>query len=345
MTLPVYMLLGPEEGKKKDFINNLKKTLGECEVSRFYGFEDYEDELYAQLMNTDLFCASRLVILDSAEEIKKKEKTSPLAEYIKNPSENVTLVIMSKELYIDSDLMKAMSNPKESILKFYELFENQKEQWVRDYFRSNGFSIDNDAVSTIIERVENNINEFSNTCSQICIYMGSKGQSRNIGYSDIEEFLSHTRAESEFTLFAYIAQGKLESALECLYSILNTSESLQLSLIALYFRRVYSLHKNMQQGMDIDEALKAKYFDTDRPVVMPKDKNIYKAACRRYSLAEVCRILTMLSEYDIVAKETGAALSPLVLERCIVRIIRYKGAPKEEFGCIIPTGGMMYESC
>lgn len=345
MALPVYMLLGPEEGRKKEFIEKLKASLGGCEISRFYGFDEYEDELYAQLMNTDLFCAYRLVILDSAEEIKRKDKTAPLAEYIRNPSENVTLVLMSKELYIDSDLMKAMPEPKESIVKFYEMFENQKEQWVREYFRSNGFSIDDDAVGTIIERVENNINEFSNVCSQICIYMGTLGDKKSIGYGDIEDFLSHTRQETEFSLFAHIAGGRTDSALECLHSILNTSDYFQLSLIAVYFRKVYSIHKNMQKGMDIEEALKAKFYENDRPVVMPRDKSIYKEACRRYSLRNVCRILTMLAEYDIAVKEAGTALAPTVLERCVVRIIRFKGAPKEEFQYIIPSGGMSYESC
>ena len=333
--LPVYMLLGPEEGRKKEFINKLKTEIGDCDVSRFYAFEEFEDEFYAQLLNTDLFAPARLVILDSAEELKTKDKTKPLTQYIKNPSERVTLVIMSRELYIAQDLMKAMDDPQQSIIKFYEMFENQKEQWVRDYFRNNGFSIDNQAVDTILERVENNINEFENTCSQICIYMGTQGDRKTVGYEDIENFLTHTRQETEFSLFSQIAYGRIDSALECLQTLLNTSDSGQISAVlasrlATFFRKLYNVHERISEGVFIDDAIKSC------GIVMPKDKAIYKAATSRYSMTDTSRIIAMLAEYDIAVKEYGTAMQQTVLERCVVRIIKYKAVsrPKLEFATL-----------
>ena len=327
--LPVYMLLGPEEGRKKEFIKKLKAEIGDCDISRFYAFEEFEDEFYAQLLNTDLFAPARLVILDNADELKTKDKTKPLAGYIQNPSERVTLVIMSRELYISQDLMKAMPDPQQSIIKFYELFENQKEQWVRDYFRNNGFSIDAQAVNTILERVENNINEFENTCSQICIYMGTLGERKSVGYEDIENFLTHTRQETEFSLFSQIAYGRLDGALECLQTLINTSDSGQISAVlasrlATFFRKLYNIHDKVSEGVFIDDAIKSC------GIVMPRDKTVYKAAASRYSMTDTARIIAMLAEYDIAVKEYGLAMQQTVLERCVVRIIKYKASTKSK---------------
>lgn len=331
MALPVYMLLGPEKGRKQEFLDKLRASLPDSTLSKFYAFDDYEEELFAQLMNSDLFCPHRLVILDAADEIKTKEKARPLAEYIKSPSENVTLVFISDEHYINSELMGVMDNPKESILKFYELFENQKEQWLQDFFRKNGLGIESGAISAILEKVDNNISEFTNVCSQVVVYVKTRPEKRIVTYDDIEEFLTHTRQETEFTLFSHIAAGRTESALECLQTLINTSDSYQISgvlasRLANYFRRLHSMEMLVRSGMSEDDALKNRFIETERAVTMPRDKAVYKAAMHRYSLKDVRRILVMLAQYDITVKEMGTLMQQTVLERCIVRIIRDKGS-------------------
>lgn len=335
MSLPVYMLLGPEKGRKEEFLQKLRASLPDSTQSKFYAFDDYEEELFAQLMNSDLFCPHRLVVLDAAEEIKTKEKARPLAQYIKQPSENVTLVFVSDELYINNDLMSAMDKPSESIIKFYELFENQKEQWLRDFFRRNGLGIEDGAISAIMEKVDNNISEFNAVCSQITVYVKTNPDKKTVTYDDIEEFLAHTRQETEFTLFSHIAAGRSESALECLQTLINTSDSYQISgvlasRLANYFRRLHSMEMLMKGGMSEDEALKNRYIDTERAVTMPRDKAVYKAAMHRYSLRDVRRIISMLARYDITVKEMGTLMQQTVLERCVVRIIRDKGSVRSK---------------
>ena len=68
-----------------------------------------------------------------------------------------------------------------------------------------------------------------------------------------------------------------------------------------------------------------KYFDSDRPVTMLKDREIYKEAVKRYNLRDLQRILVLLAEYDIRIKETGTVLQQTVLEKCITDIICSKG--------------------
>ncbi|MBR1583373.1 MAG: DNA polymerase III subunit delta [Spirochaetales bacterium] len=333
-----YLLLGPEKGLKEDAIKNIRSQIGQCDVSKFYAFEDYEAELFAQLNNNDLFAVHKLVILDEVQDLKTAEKIKPLVQFIQNPSDCATLVMTSTELYVNSALMGAVeAQGKDYVLKFYELFESKKNEWLSNYFRRNGLSIDNKAITAIIEKVENNVQEFENTCSQMVIFLKTMPDKQSVTYEDVEEFLTHTREESEFTLFAFIARGKLESALECLHTLLRTKDSASVSSLCAsrlssYFRRALSVQINVSNGCGMslrygedNTAFSKKVFEGDRPISMPKDREIYRDCCSTYSQRDIERILVTLAEYDVKIKETPVVLQSIMLERCIMDVICRKG--------------------
>ncbi len=333
-----YLLLGPEKGLKEDAIKNIRSQIGQCDVSKFYAFEDYEAELFAQLNNNDLFADHKLVILDEVQDIKTADKIKPLVQYIQNPSDCATLIMTSTELYVNSAIMGAVeAQGKDYVLKFYELFESKKNEWLSNYFRRNGLSIDNKAITAIIEKVENNVQEFENTCSQMVIFLKTMPDKQSVTYEDVEEFLTHTREESEFTLFAFIARGKLESALECLHTLLRTKDSASVSSLcasrlSAYFRRALSVQINVANGCGMslrygedNTAFSKKVFEGDRPISMPKDREIYRDCCNTYSQRDIERILVTLAEYDVKIKETPVVLQSIMLERCIMDVICRKG--------------------
>ena len=333
-----YLLLGPEKGLKEDFMKTIRSQVEPCDVSRFYGFEDFEAEFYAQLNNNDLFAAHKLVILDEAQEVKTADRVKPLVQYIEHPSECATLVITSTELYLNQAIMKAVeAQGKDYVRKFYEMFESKKNEWLSNYFRRNGLSIDQKAIAAIIEKVENNVQDFENTCSQLIIHIKTIPGKNAVTYDDVEEFLSHTREENEFSLFSYMARGKLESALECFHTLLRTKEAASVisvcaSRLSTYFRRALSVQMNVARGCGMglrfgedNSAFTTKYFEGDRPISMPKDREVYRDCCNRYSQKDLERILVTLAEYDIRIKETGMALQPVVMEKCIVDVVCNKG--------------------
>ena len=333
-----YLLLGPEKGLKEDAIKNIRSQIGQCDVSKFYAFEDYEAELFAQLNNNDLFADHKLVILDEVQDIKTADKVKPLVQYIQNPSDCATLILTSTELYVNSSIMGAVETQgREYVSKFYELFESKKNEWLSNYFRRNGLSIENRAITAIIEKVENNVQEFENTCSQMVIFLKTIPNKQSVTYEDVEEFLTHTREESEYTLFSYIARGNLESALECLHTLLRTKDSASVcsmcaSRLSTYFRRALSVQINVANGCGMslrfgedNTAFSKKVFEGDRPISMPKDREIYWDCCNTYSQRDMEHILVTLAEYDIKIKETPVVLQSVMMERCIMDVICRKG--------------------
>ena len=336
----VYLLLGPEKGLKEDHIKKIKADLGSCEVSKFYGFEDYESELFAQLNNNDLFADHKLVILEQAQEIKAKDKLKALAEYIKHPSDCATLVITSDDLFVAPEIMGAV--PEKNTMKFYEMFESKKEEWLRTFFRKNSLSIDSAACTAIIEKVENNVHDFENVCSQFVIYLSTIPDKKSVTADDVDDYLTHTREETDFSLFSYVARGKLESALECLHTLLRTKDASSVtamcaSRLATYFRRALSVQMNAKKGLGMGtkgyedgSAFSSKYFEGDRPISRLKDKEVYRDACRLYGVRDMERILVTLAEYDIRIKESGSALQQTVMEKCLIDVIKHKGRhPKQ----------------
>lgn len=331
----VYLLLGPEKGLKEEYIRKLKADLGSCEVSKFYGFEDYEAELFAQLNNNDLFADHKLVVLEQTQEIKAKDKVKALAEYIKKPSDCATFVMTSDELFVAPEIMGSV--PEKNVVRFYEMFEGKKEEWLRSFFRRNSLSIDSVACNAIIEKVENNIHDFENVCSQLVVYLSTVPGKTSVTADDVDDYLVHTREETDFSLFAYVARGRLDSALECLHTLLRTKDSASVtamcaSRLATYFRRALSVQMNSKKGLGMGtkgyedgSAFTTKYFEGDRPVTRLKDKEVYRDACRLYGVRDMERILVTLAEYDIRIKESGTAVQQAVMEKCLVDVIKHKG--------------------
>lgn len=325
----IYLLLGPEKGLKSDFIKRIKTSMGECEVSRFHAFEDYEDGLYAQLGSDDLFAAKKLVIFDEVQELKTKDKIEPLVSYMKNPSDSIVLILVSSQMKVAVEIMAAVPNQKEGIQLFYELFENKKEEWVSAFFVRNGIRVSQEAVSAIISRVENNIGEFEVVCSQLVMYLRTVAGRDNLTTEDVEDFLTHTKGEDEFSLFCFLASGDLDKSIDCLRAILSSSESpgMSASFIAVrlsyYFRRALSL-SNLSATMPIDKAFASRFYEDDRPVTARKVKDAYLKALRTYSKRDLERILVLLAEYDIKIKE-GGRLQSIMMEKCLLDIVKTKG--------------------
>lgn len=331
----VYLLLGPEKGLKEEYIRKLKTDLGSCEVSKFYGFEDYEAELFAQLNNNDLFADHKLVVLEQTQEIKAKDKVKALAEYVKKPSDCATFVMTSDELFVAPEIMGSV--PEKNVVRFYEMFEGKKEEWLRSFFRRNSLSIDSAACNAIIEKVENNIHDFENVCSQLVVYLSTVPGKTSVTADDVDDYLVHTREETDFSLFAYVARGRLDSALECLHTLLRTKDAASVtamcaSRLATYFRRALSVQMNSKKGLGMGtkgyedgSAFTTKYFEGDRPVTRLKDKEVYRDACRLYGVRDMERILVTLAEYDIRIKESGTAMQQTVMEKCLVDVIKHKG--------------------
>ncbi len=332
--VPLWLYAGPEIGNKNDEIKKLqsqaKKQLGDIDEDVFYANETSISEILSLLQNGSLFSQGRLVILRSAEVIKKKEDIAILADWAKacekkSASENTSWLIMtSDELSVDKKLENIV--PKENKKVFWEMFENQKSDWLKNWFSKEGFSIDADAIDTILDLVENNTETLRSECSRfpLCFDKGHR-----ISVDDVDTVLSHNREESPFTLFASMCdrdkspEERLSASLLILQHIRNSKESSYVQLIAALshcFRRLkvwHLLHEENSYPSDFD--LKIKGFASK------KMQQQYSAASKLWSKKETVLCLSMLSQTDMKIRTTGNMIEEITLQELLYSLVLKKG--------------------
>lgn len=322
MTMPAYIFLGPELGKKQDAVAAVKKKFSGAEESVFYSGETPVTEICDALRNKSLFAEKRVVIVKNAETIKKKEEAELIASCVKTLDENAALILLSDEIKLSAGLDDAA--PKANRQVFYEMFEREKHEWLKQFFKNEGFNIEKDGISTILELVENNTAALKRECSRLINFLSggnSAAKERSVKTEEIEEWLSHNREESVFTLFSRVAAGDISKALESTAVMLAAKESAQsiLAGLAWCFRKLsdyLALLETTGSYGEIDSFELKKIG-----ISSPKAKDDYAAAARRYNSDDVEACLALTAEYDALLRSPVAALENLLMDRYILTLV------------------------
>lgn len=327
----VHLLLGPETGEKGIHLKAIRKGLrdefgAEPELHRFYPFETLNGEIFTALHNNSLFSDHRLVILSQAEDLQSAQ-IKELVDYLKHPNDSATLVIISSTNSVSNKLSSLI--PKEHTKIFWEMFENRKPQWVRDLFTREGFAITSDAVDLLLELVENTTQELRATSRQLMQFLVGE-EKDTVTESDVERYIEHTRQESVFSLFEQMACGSYNRVLDILHTLIRSGEGDAVPLLSgllWQFRRLVSLEELLEMGTAWDMAVKeVKVMGKPAPLRRKKDHLIYSDAAQRYPLESCRSIIARIGEYDIMTREYGTELQPLLLEQLIGIIMMAQGA-------------------
>lgn len=311
------LFLGPEMGKKQDALHEIRQSLfrgtNPPEETLFYAGETGVFEMVDALRNGALFAESRLFLVKNAELIKKKEETELLVSYIAAPRDDTGLILFSENTSLAKDLEKGFSRKDRTV--FYELFENQKTEWVADFFRRKGFRIDSEAVEAILALVENNTEALNRDCSRLILFLD---KTKTINAADAEQWLSHTREESSFTLFSRIAAGDFPKALESLHTLLAARESLP-----FIFGGLVSCFKKLRDYLSLAGSGQLNDFELRKiGISFPKARDDYAKAARRYDPAGAETCIALTAEYDILLRSSEAAFESILIDMYLYKIFK-----------------------
>jgi DNA polymerase-3 subunit delta len=314
-----YIFLGPELGKKQDEVDAIKQKLTNAETTVFYAGETPASTITDTIQNSSLFSEKLLIIIKNAEVIKKKDDVELLVSCINNLDPNTTIILLSDEIKLAAAIDDAV--PKNNRKIFYELFEREKNEWLKQFFKREGFNIEKDCIAVILEMVENNTEALKRECSRLVHFLPKnkeQGESQ-VKIEDVEKWLSHNREESAFTLFSRIAAGDLSKALESLSVMLAAKESSQsiLAGLAWCFRKLGDYLSLLETG-GADNSFELKKIGLSSP----KARDDYSAAARRYNAesAEVCLALT--AEYDNLLRSPVGVMERVLMDRYIYNVMK-----------------------
>jgi DNA polymerase-3 subunit delta len=334
----VYLLLGPEKGQKQETINKIRDSLNkeydnQVDFSKYYAFDDNNDQMYIDLNNNSLFASHSLIILHNIDSLKSADVTNIL-KYLERPNESATFILTSDEFSLKSPASKIATKLKKETTMFWGLQENQLFGWVKSFFRNNSLQIDDNAVQYILDQTDNDTLELKIICNQLAFFFSVNKKTSVICEDDIETFVHHSKSENAFSLFYAIAQAKLDDALEIATVLLerdNTSRYTLVPGLLWSFRRLTSVSNLCTQGYSPSQAFsKANVLERPNAIRSKKDQGIYSLALRNYSYADLKRILEVLLEADIEIRTAGNDTVQIYVERLIYTIIVKKGKKLEK---------------
>ena len=317
--MSAYIFLGPELGKKQEAVNDVRKKFPGAEETVFYSGETSAGIIADALQNHNLFADAKIVIVKNADLIKKKEEIDILVSCINNLKNfnDTALILLSDEIKLAAALDNAA--PKSNRQVFYELFEREKNEWLREFFKREGFTIEKDCASAILEMVENNTEALKRECSRLVQFLHrNEMKNQPVRVEDIEKWLSHNREESAFTLFSRIAAGDLSKALESISVMLAAKESAPgiLAGLAWCFRKLGDYITLLEKGEPSFPELAKIGLSS------PKVKSDYTEAARRYNAQSVETCLALTAEYDILLRSPVAVMEKILMDRYILAVIK-----------------------
>ena len=328
MAAPIYLFTGPEIGNRNEQVetikNSLTKKFGDLDSYLLYASDSKIEDIIAKLQTESLFVPATCVVLREAELLKKKEEIELIASWLKTAKDTATLILVSDEISVDAKLTKLVPNEHKQI--FWAIDESRLGDWVRNYFRKNGYAIAPDAVDSILELTESNTEALRTECNRFFLCFT---KDHEVTESDVEQILAHNREESAFSLFDAMANpsdaasARLESALSILQKILltkNNSPVMILAGLASCFRRLELWHSIHAGGAYLDDfALKTKGFTSKTA------RTQYARASRVWTFGQCAAILASIASTDSEIRSTGTTMQETQLSLLLYEIIMKNG--------------------
>jgi DNA polymerase-3 subunit delta len=318
---PVYILAGPDSGRRAAFVADLRKDMAAggvaAEETRLYAEECPVGRLLALALNGSLFSEHRIIEYRNAELAKTKDDIALLSAYAAHPSEGVVLLLVTESFGLDRALEDAVGKDRKKT--FYELFENEKPRWVARRLSEGGIDIDDDAIEALLELVENDTEALDQACSRLALVF-PKGT--RLGAEDIESAVARNRQEDAFSLFSRMVSDEPAWALECLETVLADRQGGAVQLIAALvwsWRRLLRLRLLMEAGEGFEGAcvksgIRARSLQA-----------VHREALARFSRHDCERVIALLADFDTRARGAGGQLERALLQLLVYGIMVKKG--------------------
>lgn len=322
--MSVWLFTGPEIGERDSAVQEVcarAQAQGTVDVHRLYAHETPVADLVDLLRTRALFADAVCVVLYNAEVIKKCDEVHVLTEWIKDGGSraDVFLVLISDSVSIHKRIEQNISPVHKRV--FWELFENKKHAWVQRFFFQHEMRIEQEAIESLLELVENNTRALKTVCTQLSLFF-EKG--RRITAHDISSLLVHTKEETSFTLFDALSKRDLEHSLMILNTLLCSKDVAPVQILAglaYAFRRLAHWH-HIPEDKTHPATLKRYGFTSRRMIAQ------YQRAASLWTLSDTHAILDRLFQTDAMIRSGGTPLQGPLMQLCLYAIVVHAGDRK-----------------
>lgn len=322
---PVYLLQG-EEPYYIDLIANYieANVLSEGEKGFnqvvVYGKESPVSTILNHAKRFPMMAERQVVIVREAQDIPdlgKETGQKLLLDYFQRPVPSTLLVLCHK--YKTLDKRKELGKKAEQLttsLTFKKPYENQLPDFVEEYVKGKGASIDDAAVRVLCESVGVDLSRMATEIDKVLT-------ARPAGYRITEEdIMSQVGMSREFNVFelqkALVQQDQLKACQIADYFAGNTRKNPMIMIVAVlygFYAKLYALASASSKG----ESGAANMLKIN-PYAM-KD---YTSALSRYSVQKLGECVMLIKEADLKLKgvNAGSTEEGQILKELVLRLLR-----------------------
>ena len=238
---------------------------------------------------------------------------APLQEAIQNIQTDSFLLLMGGNLPSKSALC-TFCGDHEKILTIacYAPKEEELAQQISDILKENGFSCSSEALSCLVQRLQENTLMMNGELQKLMVY---KGTDTAITLSDVEFVITQTSGGTFDELCVYMATGQLSKADSlCTLLLEEIAPVSLLHMLAGYFHKILQGNEWIQSGLSAKEAAKK--------ILRPAQFKMESAVCSQLSKwkkESLIHALDLIFEAEKQAKTTGFPAT-LIVQRLVITL-------------------------
>lgn len=323
---PIYFLAG-EEPFFIDMISDYieKNAIAEHEKSFnqivLYGKDVTVGAVLNNARKFPMMAERQVVIVKEAQSIVdlgKEEAQQLLISYLVNPLPSTILVLVYKYKKLDGRSALSKEIEKRTIhVKSDKVSDYKLTQWIEEYFRELGHSIDSRAAQLLSDSIGNNLEVMTNEVGKMLINFKD---STKFSSEDISKYIGINKDYNNFEFLKAIGFKDVIKANKIIaYFVQNPKAHPVIPLFSLmygYFAKITIVHQSRKKG--ISDAQLAGILGV--PPFFVKE---YVTAARNYNLGKVIDIFRYLKEADLRYKgvDSGSMTHAENLRELVYKIL------------------------
>jgi DNA polymerase-3 subunit delta len=248
---PLYYFWGPEKWLIDEAVKRIEeKAL--VPATRDFNREILEagetsaESILASLQAFPVRSPRRLVIIRQADQ-SWKGNPQPFLDYFQNPNPQTCAVFIGERADLRTKFFEALEK-KGIVVPFYPPFEKELSRWIHTQSEALGFSLTEDAVTLLVERVGANLREIQVELQKLAL---GKASGKRVEEKEVRALTEDTRSESPFEFPLAVGRLTAREPLRLLHKILQQGESpvLLFSLLVRQLRLVRRARNLRTEGL------------------------------------------------------------------------------------------------
>jgi DNA polymerase-3 subunit delta len=295
---PVYLL----HGEEPFFIDLIERYIGGnvlAESERafnqivLYGPDTGYQAVVDQARQYPMMAERQVIIIREAQAMKE---LAGLEKYLEHPAPTTVLVLSHKHkaLKASSKLAK-LAQEKGVVFESRKLYDNQIPAWIKEHALGLHLQVRQDAADLMAEYLGTDLTLIVHELEKMALHLPAKSE---VTPAHVEEFVGISREYNVFELQKALSQKNMKRIRNIVqYFSSNPKRNpfvLVVASLASYFTKVYLMHFLQRAG---DKEVQEKLGLRNSFAIAE-----YRLTAKNYSFDKTREVISLLREYDLMAK-------------------------------------------